>query len=176
MHKIFIGMTEMGKTYEAVSQMLKSNKGVLFINYVDHEKRKGFEQVNKFSDLDMIKALLKNGRKVQFNVTSNFDDEVRALYIIFKNQKNFVFAVDEVHLLKKNTKELISNLWKVGRHNFIEAWGITQRPTELDRAMVTQSKELYIFKTVMEDGFFNLYKIPKDKLPNEKWKYYKIVR
>lgn len=175
-HKIFIGMTEMGKTFEAVQQMRKSSKGVLFVNYVDHEKRSGFEQVNRFKDIDLIKALLSNGRKVQYNVTKDFDKEVIALYKTFKNQENFIFAIDEVHLLKKETKALISNLWKVGRHNNIDAWAMTQRPTELDRAMVTQSKELYIFKTVMEDGFFNLYSIDKSILPKEKWKYHKIIR
>lgn len=176
MHKIFIGMTEMGKTFEAVNQMKKSSKGVLFINYVDHEKRSGFEQVNRHKDIDLIKALLNNRRKVQYNVTSDFDKEMLAIYKVFKNQPNIIIAIDEVHLLNKETKSIIANWWKVGRHDGIDAWGMTQRPTELDRAMVTQSKEMYIFKTVMEDGFFNLYKIDKEKLPTEKWKYYLIRR
>ena len=175
-HKIFIGMTEMGKTFEAVRQMKASSKGVLFINYVDHEKRSGFEQVNNNTDLDLVKNLLARRRKVQFNVKGDFDKSVMALYKIFKNFNNIVICIDEIHLLNKDTKKLISNWWKVGRHDNIEAWGITQRPTELDRAMVTQSKELYIFKTVMEDGFFNLYKIDKSLLPKEKWKYHKITR
>jgi hypothetical protein len=176
-HKIFIGMTDAGKTYEAKKQMLSASKGVLFVNYVEKEKSRGFEQVSKNTDIDLIKTLLRNGRKVQYNCSrKSFDREMLALYNVFENFNDFIFCIDEIHLLNKEVKSEISNLWKTGKHNGIEAWGITQRPTELDRAMITQSKELYIFKTVMEDGFFNLYKIDKSLLPNEIWKYYLIER
>jgi len=176
-HKIFIGMTDAGKSFEAKKQMQASKKGVLFVNYVEKEKSVGFEQVNKNTDIELIKALLKNGRKIQYNCgRKTFDKEMLALYNIFENEENFIFCIDEIHLLKKEVKDQIANLWKTGKHNNIEAWGITQRPTELDRAMVSQSKYMYIFKTVMEDGFFNLYKIDKSKIPTEVWKYYLIER
>jgi hypothetical protein len=176
-HKIFIGMTDAGKTFEAKKQMLASSKGVLFVNYVEKERSRGFEQVSKRTDIDLIKTMLNNGRKVQYNCgRKTFNQEVKALYDIFEEHENFIFCIDEVHLLNDKVKEEIANLWKTGKHNNISAWGLTQRPTELERSMVTQSKEMYVFMTVREDGFFNYYKIPLNSLPQEVWKYTLIKR
>lgn len=176
MHRIFIGQTKAGKTFLAKKLMLESSKGALFINFVDPEKDKRFEQVNWNTDIDLIQSLLKNGRKVQYNVSHDFDIECEVLYTVFKDTKNIIFAIDEVHLLKRKTKELLSNLWKVGRHNQIDAFGITQRPQELDRAMTTQSERIHIFKSSMEDQYFKTYGIDHKKVPTEIHKYITIER
>lgn len=178
-HRIFIGQTKSGKTYLAKKMMFESPKGSLFINYVDPEKDSRFEQVDRYTDFDLIKSLLKNGRKVQYNVNVNmdqFDEECVALYNAFKNEQSIIFCIDEVHLLKRKTKELLSNLWKVARHNSIDAFGITQRPQELDRAMTTQSEYIHIFKSSMEDQYFKSYGINPDKIPKEVHKYVTIER
>lgn len=177
-HEIFIGMSQSGKTYLAKEKMLSSNQGALFINWVDPQRDSRFEQVDWKTDLSLIESLLKNGRKVQYNVkkNGNFDIEVDVLYTIFKNCENFIFCIDEIHLLKKSTKEQLANLWKVGRHNRITAYGITQRPQELDRAMTTQSGRINIFKSSMEDAYFKSYGIDPNKIPTEKWKHIVVNR
>lgn len=178
MHEIFIGMTKVGKTFEAKRRMLESSKGALFINYVDPEKDKRFEQVDWTTDLSLIESLLSNGRKVQYNVNKNsdFNIEVDVLYTVFKNMKNIIFCVDEIHLLDNKTKSKIANLWKVGRHDRIDAFGITQRPQELDRAMTTQSEKIHIFKCSMEDNYFKTYGIDPQTVPKVVHKFVTVDR
>lgn len=176
MHRVFIGQTKAGKTYLAKQMMVESSKGCLFINFVDPEKDKRFEQVNWTTDIELIQSLLKNGRKVQYNVLHDFDIECEVLYTVFKDTKNIIIAIDEVHLLKRKTKELLSNLWKIGRHNKIDAFAITQRPQELDRAMTTQSERIHIFKSSMEDQYFKNYGIDPKKIPTEVHQHVTIVR
>lgn len=175
MNQIFIGKTESGKTFEAKKRMLQSSRGALFINYVDKEKDKRFEQTNRHTNLQLICNLLRNGKKVQYNITSDFDKEVIALHHFLVREKwacNFIFCIDELHLLKKRTLNVLSSIWKIGRHDNIYGYGITQRPQDVDRGMITQSKKLVIFKCSIEDSWFKSYGISIDKIPQEVHKYY----
>lgn len=178
-HEIFVGKTKSGKTYLAKQKMLKSPKGVLFINYVDPERDKRFYQVDRFTDFRLIDNLLKSGRKVQYNVSvkhDNFGGEVEMLYDWMKNRGNAIICIDEVHLLPKTVQAKIANWWKVGRHRGIDAYGITQRPQELDRAMTTQSDYINIFKMSMEDTYLKTYGIDPAIVPKEVHKHVVIER
>lgn len=176
MNRLFIGKTESGKTYLAKKLMLESSKGALFINYVDPEKDMRFEQVNEKTPFELIINLLKNGRKVQFNINpnANFDNSVKGLYRVFRNIKNIIFCVDEIHLLDNKTKKELAKLWKTGRHNNIDAYGITQRPQDLDRGMTSQSKYLHIFKMSMENSYFKNYNIDLDLIPKVEREYHTL--
>jgi hypothetical protein len=170
-------MTKSGKSYLAKKQLLESELSGIFINIVDLEIMSGFEIVDKKTNIDLIKNLLKNKRKLQYNIkTENIDNELIILIDLLKKiskELNGVnICIDEVHLFKNNTLEKLSLLWKIGRHTNINAWGITQRPQDLDRAMTTQSEEIYIFQLSMEDNYLKSYGIALENIPTEKYKYY----
>lgn len=176
-NRTYVGKTETGKTTLAVKHMLESNKGVLFINYVDKNKaRKGFVNMDRNGEPKLLLNLLNNRRNVQWNVDINknqFDKEVIMLYdfVISNRIKNIVFAIDETHLLKKKTADYIASLWKIGRHNEIDCYCMTQRPQDTPRAMITQSKQLYLFKLSFEDSWLKSYGISMETVPTENYKY-----
>lgn len=169
-HRCYFGKTLSGKTTKAIKDLnTLSDYGRVFINLIDVKTFEGYEQVNKKTDIDLLKNLLRNKRKVQYNCDVNtFDKEVLLLKKIVESIGNCIFLVDEVHLLEAETLKELKKIWTGGRHKKIYGWAISQRPQLIDRTMLTQS-ELIIFRLDFEDSWLKTYGVKET--PKENYKF-----
>lgn len=172
-HICYFGKTKSGKTTKAVNDLKSLNGyGRIFINLIDVKRFEGFEQCDKKTDLELLKNLLRNKRKVQYNCDpKTFDMEVNFLKRLVESIENCVIVIDEAHLLKKNTTDFLEEIWTGGRHKNVYGRAISQRPQLLSRTMLTQSK-LIVFKLDFEDSWLKTYGIKET--PNENYKFIEI--
>lgn len=169
-HRCYFGKTMSGKTTQAIKDLNHAaSYGRLFINLIDVKKFDGFEQVDKKIDLGLLKNLLSNKRKVQYNCDpKTFDREVLALQKVIESIGHCIYVIDEAHLLENETTKSLERLWTGGRHKDNYGWAISQRPQLLSRTMLTQS-ELIVFKLDFEDSWLKSYGVKET--PKENYKY-----
>jgi KaiC/GvpD/RAD55 family RecA-like ATPase len=169
-----LGTTGYGKSYYAKNTLKKEGCGVLYYNTIcDNADMRGWTKADGSIDFtDLIKALDK-GEKINYQAIKNVEiREMELQYILGKLQsrqnKTFILAVDEVHLFEdKDTRRLMKNISQVGRHfGIIPVW-ISQRPQQMDRALITQTSTKIIFYTEMEDSYFKSYGIDVEKMKKE---------
>lgn len=169
-HRCYFGKTLSGKTTKAIKDLESATGyGRVFINLIDTNKFKGFEQINKKTDALLLINLLKNKRKVQYNCDAKtFDREVLTIQKIVESVENCIIVIDEAHLLETETTKKLEQIWTGGRHKNVYGWAISQRPQLLSRTMLTQS-ELIVFKLDFEDTWLKSYGLKET--PKENYKF-----
>jgi hypothetical protein len=172
--KTIIGITLSGKSYYAKKTLFLEECGVLFINTLhDDADMEGWTKADSKSDIYDIIHGLSRGKKINYHPAKNIETrEIEVFYVVNKllGRENieFILAVDEVHLYEsKEIEILFKNVSQMGRHSGIVPVWISQRPQQLDRALITQSYTIIIFNTNMEDSYFKSYGINPDKLKQE---------
>lgn len=169
-----LGTTGYGKSYYGKKTLLKESRGTIYYNTLrDNVDMKGWTLADgKNEFMDLVKALDK-GNKINFQAYNDIDmRELELQYLLMsflrRNNKPFIFAVDEVHLFEeKETKKLMKNVSQIGRHQNITPVWISQRPQQMDRALITQTPTKIIFYTEMEDSYFKSYGIDVEKMKQE---------
>jgi hypothetical protein len=150
-------------------------EGVLFVNTNDEVKSipSGYIGANGKNTFSQIKAALKEGYKINY-VPDTYEEirnkEVETLIkklftAGFTEDNKVYFALDEVHLY--TGKEVLNELKRVAtgglRHGINGIW-ISQRPALIDNTLMTQSQGMIIFRTYMEEQYFDRYRIPYEKM------------
>jgi Cdc6-like AAA superfamily ATPase len=169
-----LGTTGYGKSYFAKNTLKKEDCGVIYYNTLcDNADMRGWTKADgSINFTDLVKALDK-GEKINFQAYKNIDvREMELQYIMRKflerSNKFFILAVDEVHLFEdKDSKKLMKNVSQIGRHSDIIPVWISQRPQQMDRALITQTPTKIIFYTEMEDSYFKSYGIDVEKMKKE---------
>jgi DNA helicase HerA-like ATPase len=102
--------------------------------------------------------------------------EFLSRFFMKRNSCEFVFAIEEVHLLEsKNALSCLDDMSFAGRHRGINPCWITQRPQSLPRACITQTTQIIMFNMNFEDSWLKNYGLNADQLreqiQGQKYKY-----
>lgn len=162
-HMFICGMTGTGKTRMFIEQFDKSSLPGIFVNYNQSENH--FSSMNQDYDVSDIVNALRHGEKIDYiPVRNKKRAKIEIGYIIqklfdggFSVSDQFVFAVDECHLLavegEKNTG--IEEIATSGRAYGFRGVFITQRPALVSKVLVTQADIHCIFSlSNYERGYF----------------------
>lgn len=163
-HKVIIGMTGTGKTYTTHGTLRKVSHGVLFFNTM-HVSLPGFVRATGASDLSDIMDLIEGGGKVDFRPHTDLSKSSKQLIAIInglydRRWTDFIFAIDEVHLYRKDALSALIRAITTGRNQGVEMACLTQRLALLDNTIMTQSPYKVIFKLENETKYCEGYGIP----------------
>lgn len=169
-----LGTTGYGKSFFAKNQLKKESCGVLYYNTIcDNDDMKGWVKADAKIVFDDLMKALDKGEKINYQAYKNIEIREMELQLILRKMlqrqsKPFIIAVDEVHLFEdKDTKRVMKNVSQLGRHNGITPVWISQRPQQMERALITQTPKKIIFYTEMEDSYFKSYGIDVEKMKKE---------
>jgi hypothetical protein len=171
---VVLGTTGTGKTYGAAHSLAKSNKGVLFFNTVHADSvPSSFIKADSSTDLDLINRALRKGKKINFIPSFNpdlRDKQMAAVinYFLDGSKRDYmIFAVDEVHLYKKDAKTALIGFATVARNMGMKGVFISQRPANVENQILEMCGQWALYLTPMSPKWFNDYSMPGDKIVSE---------
>lgn len=177
-HITVVGATGSGKSYAVCHNLPKSS--IFFDIQGEKALPKDVYSVNKSSSKQMVISMLRNGEVLRYSPQRQTmqDECVYLIDWLFKEQRlkgSVSIILDEIHLLMADakTKRAIIELITTGRKYNIFLIAISQRLANIDNTIITQSQELYLFKSNFEDQYFKRYGLPVDELVfNKKYGFY----
>ncbi|MDP4170147.1 MAG: hypothetical protein Q8906_06010 [Bacillota bacterium] len=163
-HTTVLGLTQHGKTYGLIKTMDTMKGAILFFNTNDTPlkgvKSKWYD-AHGGHDLNQIIYALRQGYKINF-VPS--DDNIKAekqlkaiteaVYNEGRGKLKFRFAIDEVHLFKKEGKTALIRLASTALGRGIVCIFISQRPAMIDNTLLTQSTKHILFAIGLNDASY----------------------
>lgn len=183
-HCTILGKTQYGKTFGLIQTLDKMKESILFFNTNDTSlkgSKSNWIEGNGAHSLDQIIYGLKNGYKINFIPSDDMDKMEKQLKAItdeiYKQGRfSFRFAVDEVHLFKKEGKQALIRLASTGLGKGYKCMFITQRPAMCDNSLFTQSNKHIIFALGLNDySYLKGHGFPSEKIVeminNEKYRF-----
>lgn len=168
---VVLGTTGTGKTYGAAHSLLKSDKGVFFFNTVHADSvPSSFIKADSTTDIELIDRALRKGKKINFVPSFNPDQrdkQMAAVVNYFLNgskREYMIFAVDEVHLYKKDAKTALIGFATVARNMGMKGVFISQRPANVENQILEMCGQWAIYLTPMSSKWFNEYALPGDQI------------
>lgn len=158
-HCTIVGLTQHGKTHGLIKTLDCMNEPILFFNTNDTplkgSKSKWIE-ANGSHTIEQILYALHKGYKVNFVPSDDVEKMEKQLKgitdSIYKEGRfSFRFAIDEVHLFKKEGKQALIRLASTGLGKGYKCLFITQRPAMIDNTLYTQSTKHIIFALGLND-------------------------
>jgi Cdc6-like AAA superfamily ATPase len=165
-HKLIIGMTGTGKSYTVTRELKKIKQGVLFFN-VTHFAGfpSGYVRATGDSTIADVMEIIEDGGKVNFLADRNRANmQKQLIYIInslyARKWNDFVLAIDEVHLMKREAQEAIIGAITTARNNGVEIVSMSQRFQLVDTTIRSQSPYKVIYFLEGEDKYVHEKGIP----------------
>jgi hypothetical protein len=163
-HTTVLGLTQHGKTYGLIKTMDKMKGAILFFN-TNHTPLKGVSSkwydAHGGHDINQILYALKEGYKVNFlpsDDNEGMEKQLKAItdavYNMGRGKIKFRFAIDEVHLFKKEGKYALIRLASTSLGRGIPCIFISQRPAMIDNTLLTQSTKHIVFAIGLNDASY----------------------
>jgi len=170
-HKLIIGMTGTGKGHTTTNTLKSVPQGVFFFNTAHMDMPKGFVRATGKNELSDLMEDIEDGGKVNFLPARTREDAQKQLIAIInglysRKWKDFIFVIDEVHVLKKIAQDAIIGAITTARNYGVELACMSQRFQLVDKTIRTQSPYKVIFYLENETTFCEGEGIPySDMLP-----------
>ena len=150
---LIVGRCGSGKSYYAVEQLRKlKEKNFIAFDYAG--------DYGEFTELTNYEETLDKLRRVEFPIryfsgVTEYDENF--FYVILKRVKGIILVIDEFNLYTSRGKEKshLNTLLRLHRHNRIHFVGITQRPSDISKTVLSQANKIIAFNTV-ENGDLKL--------------------
>lgn len=161
---VVLGTTGTGKTYGATHSLEKSKRGVFFFNTVGASSVPStFTYADGSSDLDLIDKALRKGKKINFVPNFNRDQRDKQMaavinYFLDGSKRDYmIFAVDEVHLYRKDAKEALISFATTARNMGMKGVFLSQRPANMENQILEMCGQWVIYLTPMSSTWFSNY-------------------
>lgn len=169
---VVLGTTGTGKTYGAAHSLAKSKRGVFLFNTVGNMDSvpNSFIQADGSTDMDLINRALRKGKKINFIPSFNRDQRDKQMvaiinYFLDGSKRDYmIFAVDEVHLYRKDAKEALISFATTARNMGMKGVFISQRPANVENQILEMCGQWAIYLTPMSPKWFNDYSMPGDQI------------
>jgi len=144
-----VGMTGTGKTTKLVEIVNNiDNHRMIAIDDLDELAHRGLKGFFTAYNIDDFIFMLSNKRK--FKIRCHFEhlDDYQKIFDIVWNLNNLVLIIDEINLHsdRYNISENLNNIVKRGRIKNISLIYNSQRPTDINREITSQSEFLISFR------------------------------
>jgi hypothetical protein len=150
-HTSVIGTTGTGKTYATNRLILGESLGSLYFNTNIVKLANGWVRADKTNTVKQIIQALKEGKKINY-IPDRSMKEKEFIYLTdklfdagFTENKQFIYAIDECHLYKKDADRKLVEVATSGRTFGFKGVFISQRPAEMNYTLLSQSSLFYIF-------------------------------
>jgi hypothetical protein len=183
-HCTVLGLTQHGKTYGLIKTLDSMNEPILFFNTNDtslKESKGKWIEGNGGHSIEQLLYALKKGYKVNFIPSDDVEGMEKQLGGIVKavyqeGRFSFRFAIDEVHLFRKEGKQALIRLASTGLGRGYKCVFISQRGAMVDNTLLTQSTKHILFALGLNDySYLKTNGFPsediKEKTGNEKYKF-----
>jgi hypothetical protein len=151
-HATVLGITQNGKTFASLKSMVRvKDRAGIFFNVQDVSVPNGFVDVRvKENDWEQVERLLEQKRKINWIPSTNPDEmQKEVVFLINKlyngKVRNVIVAIDEVHLLEKQSLKACIRLATTGIRWGLYGVFISQRPAKVDNTLYSQSTKHVLF-------------------------------
>lgn len=170
-HADIFGKTRMGKTFATMKTLDQQKCGVFFFNTL-HTKIEGtttFVTGDGDNSIDQIFDLLQAGRKINFMPSTDLTVAEKQLEHIVKGLYNYeecdiYFAVDEVHLFKKEGLNAMKRIATAGLRYGYKGVFISQRPANVHNDLITQATYQVFFHLSPQDQEYLSKLVPIEEI------------
>lgn len=159
-HIFICGITRSGKSTFAQAAMAEKKCGVLYLNIQGEALQGSFLRAySNLVEFETVLELLRAGAKIDLVLRDTRKAyTITAGYIIdrlmdseFSEDRPVYVVIDECHLLKGYSLEMARAVSTAGLKKGVRCVWVSQRPALVDKTIVTQASEHYMFQIPQYD-------------------------
>lgn len=171
-HKDLFGMTQHGKSFATMQTLGRATVPVLYFNTNGSKVTSRFTQATGANTKEQIEMGINRGKKINFipsTKPAEFEKQLAALTeIVFEKERKMFFAIDEVHLFKKEGLQALRRIATAGLGRGYEGIFISQRPANVHNDLISQAESRVFFNLEEVDRqYLKRQGIPIDEMMNQ---------